>query len=293
MKSINPGKRYFPSWHFAMLNDRQRNDIIEAGIREANVAGKTVFEIGTGAGLTALLFAKHGAKKVITCEMDIQLAEIARESVKKHHYDHVVHVIEKKSTEIINDGTLTFQPDFIFTETIDCGVVNEGFYSVSQDIQRIKHCNTQVLPDAIVQYGQLIESQDIYELNNVQVINSLDLSGLNFYSTKSYFPVRASLYRPRLLSHIQKINEYRYCDNNKPQPKELRITTQINGLCHGLLTYFNACFGNYVISNNATSSHWHQAFHPLENPVYLESGQLYKFEFSPTGILTIKDQNNA
>jgi len=41
------GDRTFPTWHFAMLNDAMRNGIMEAAIKSAGIAGRTVFEIGT------------------------------------------------------------------------------------------------------------------------------------------------------------------------------------------------------------------------------------------------------
>jgi len=56
--------RAFPTWHYPMLNDRSRNDAIEAAIIDIDVRSKSVFEIGTGAGLTAMLFARHGASRV-------------------------------------------------------------------------------------------------------------------------------------------------------------------------------------------------------------------------------------
>ena len=41
-------KRDFPSWHFSMLNDQQRNRAIERAIADLQLAGKTVVEIDTG-----------------------------------------------------------------------------------------------------------------------------------------------------------------------------------------------------------------------------------------------------
>ena len=56
MASLTWTERQFPTWHFSMLNDTTRNAIIENAIRELDLEGKIVFEIGAGTGLVAILF---------------------------------------------------------------------------------------------------------------------------------------------------------------------------------------------------------------------------------------------
>ena len=71
-------RRDFPVWHFAMVNDLPRNEAIERAVASLDLAGRTVVEIGTGTGLIALLFAKYGAARVVTCEMNANLAGVAQ-----------------------------------------------------------------------------------------------------------------------------------------------------------------------------------------------------------------------
>src|SRR5687767_4208617 len=56
-------------WHFRMLHDRVRNDAYARAIRSAIKPHHHVLEIGTGAGLLAMLCARAGARQVTTCEM--------------------------------------------------------------------------------------------------------------------------------------------------------------------------------------------------------------------------------
>src|SRR5205807_9885921 len=49
-----------PPWHFVMMNDGARNAAYDAAIRRA-AAGKRVLDIGTGAGLLAMMAARAGA----------------------------------------------------------------------------------------------------------------------------------------------------------------------------------------------------------------------------------------
>jgi predicted RNA methylase len=120
--------RTFPTWHFAMLNDAKRNGTMEAAIKDAGISGKTVFEIGTGAGLTALMLARNGALHVTTCEINVQLFDIAKAVIEKSEFQDRMTVINKSSTDAIDDGDVPLAPDFIFTETIDCGVVDDHNY---------------------------------------------------------------------------------------------------------------------------------------------------------------------
>ena len=61
-----------PGWHFAMMGDRQRNDAYEAAINRA-APGRRVLDIGTGAGLLAMMAARAGAAQVTTAKRSSSL----------------------------------------------------------------------------------------------------------------------------------------------------------------------------------------------------------------------------
>lgn len=117
--------RAFPAWHFSMLNDDDRNKKIESSLESMPIEGKTVFEIGTGAGLTAMLFARLGAKRILTCETNSQLFAMAKNIFAQNNLAEKIEILKKSSSQVISDGDLDFVPDVIFTETIDCGIVGE------------------------------------------------------------------------------------------------------------------------------------------------------------------------
>ena len=85
-------------------------------------------------------------------------------------------------------------PDIIFTETLDCGVVGEGFFAISRDICQVAGPQTQVLPSVVRQFGTLVEAASLRRLNQVETACGFDLSALNIIPRKTYFPIHEKLH---------------------------------------------------------------------------------------------------
>ena len=272
-ENLFPPKRDFPVWHFAMVNDGPRNIAIESSIAALDLKGKTVVEIGSGTGLIALLFARHGAERVITCEMNANLAAVATRIIASTDYANRIKIINESSTSAIARGLIPYAPDVIFTETLDCGVVGEGFGSIANDIQRLAGPHTIVMPQAITQSAMLIESAALANLNRAGLACGFDLRLLNTFSTKNYFPVHAELHGHRDLSAPHTIRKYEY--RNCPPGQAIDIKIAKSGTVHGLLSWFAADFGAASVSNEPSSgSHWHQAFHPLPDEMRVDAGEV-------------------
>jgi type I protein arginine methyltransferase len=266
-------RRDFPAWHFAMVNDHARNRAIERSIAAVGVRGKTVVEIGSGTGLIALLFAKHGAARVVGCEMNANLAGAAQQIVGSTPYADRITIIDRSSTDAIERGLLPEEPDVIFTETLDCGVVGEGFGPIADDIRRIAGTRTVVMPSAVRQFAVLVDSVSLMNLNRAGNTCGFDLRLLNTYATGNYYPVRTELHRHRCLSTRQEVRRYTYLDC--PAPTAVSVPVTSTGTVHGLLSWFSADFGAATVSNEPFGgSHWHQAFHPLVEDIGVTAGQM-------------------
>jgi len=254
-----------------MVNDVPRNQVIEKSIAAMDLAGKTVVEIGAGTGLIALLFAKYGAEHVYTCEMNGNLAAVAQRIISATPYANRITLINENSTVAIDRGHLPYRPDVIFTETLDCGVVGEGFVPIADDIEAIAGPETLILPRNVRQFARLIESESLANLNRASSACGFDLSALNEYSTGNYFPVHTELHRHRFLSETAIVRDYTYVDCPKPLVHRLKATA--TGTISGVLSWFSADFGGAIVSNEPGSgSHWHQAFHTLPEDIQVEAG---------------------
>ncbi len=275
-------RRDFPTWHYAMLNDEPRNRAIERAIADLPLDGKSVVEIGTGTGLIALLFARHGAERVITCEMNQNLASVARQIVNATPYGDRITVIDKSSTLAIAECLIEVSPDYIFTETLDCGVVGESFFDIARDIQFLAGPNTQVLPGEIRQIGVVIQSQDMLDLNSVTNVCGFDLSALNAFSTETYFPVREQLHDYDVLSAPTILRRHDYLSNEPATSRVVEVKQ--DGCASGIMTWMEIEFGNHLFSNEpGTMSHWHKAFHPLVQPMQLQRGQELELTIDDAG----------
>ncbi|WP_159289211.1 50S ribosomal protein L11 methyltransferase [Methylosinus sporium] len=270
-----------------MMNDEARNRSIFEAISALDLAGKIVFEIGTGAGLTAMYFARCGAFHVYTCENDEQLYAIAVRNIAQNGLSDRITVVNALSTEYIRSSAFNFSPDVVFTETLDCGVLGEGFASVARDIASIARHDTIVLPSRVDQYGFLVSSGEIAALNSVIPCDEFDLSAINNFSTYSYYPVRYQMYVAQTLSEVHQLRTYSYRDPI-PNLATFSLRAYRSGLCHGVVSYFQALFGKSIVTNDVRDvGHWHQAFHPFRVPIITSPGESYELKMYSDGSISL------
>jgi tetratricopeptide (TPR) repeat protein len=92
-------KRGVPLWHFPMMNDVPRNVVYDEAIRRV-AAGRSVLDIGTGAGLLAMMTARAGAKWVVSCEGIPLIAAKAKAVVAANDLDNRIKLIAKPSRDL-------------------------------------------------------------------------------------------------------------------------------------------------------------------------------------------------
>ncbi len=207
-----------------MLNDADRNSALENMVAGLDLRGKTVLEIGTGCGLMALLFAKYGAEHVYTCEINDELAEVASATIAHTPYGNRITLLRTGSDALISSGSLRSSPDIIFTETLDCGVVGEGFFSIAQDIRQFAGPQTLILPSVVRQFGTLVEAPVLRKLNQVDIACGFDLSALNHHSTRTYFPIRERMHEYTPLSDAFRLRDYCYLSCQKRRRRRCEPT---------------------------------------------------------------------
>ncbi|MEO7732009.1 MAG: 50S ribosomal protein L11 methyltransferase [Kofleriaceae bacterium] len=274
-----------PRWHFAMLNDRDRNRAFAEAIVHSNVRGKTVLDIGAGTGLLSMLAAKHGAAHVYACEMVAPVADKAVEIIAANGYADKVTLIPKISHDIRIGADMPQRAEVLISETIDCGFVGEGFLSSLRHAKsELLTPNATLVPRRFTLEGALLESSDVFGLNRIDEVEGFDLGGFNELATRGYFPVRLNTWRHRLMSAPSRLlgldlASYAFT----PVSETLELTANTTGVVHGVVFWFDVeLVAGIRLSNTPCTgaSHWMQAFTCFERPIAVAKGDQIVLDLS-------------
>lgn len=115
-----------PDWHFGIVRDDLRNRAYEAALRRAIFPGCTVLEIGTGSGLLAMMAARAGAARVITCEADPAVAMTARAIIAANGLADRVVVLNKHSSALDATTDMRGRADILVSEIVSNDMISQG-----------------------------------------------------------------------------------------------------------------------------------------------------------------------
>ena len=138
-----------PRWHIRMINDYERNNAYLKAIKCAMKDNKYVLEIGTGSGILSMMAIDAGATKVVTCENNKSIFDVAKKIISKNGYQEQIKIINKNSKEL-NIGTdLSQRADLIISEIFSSEFVGEGIQSSIVDAEkRLLKEGGKMIPEA-------------------------------------------------------------------------------------------------------------------------------------------------
>jgi type II protein arginine methyltransferase len=171
-----------PAWHFAMMDDGPRNAAYEAAIARA-VPGKRVLDIGTGAGLLAMMAARAGAASVATCEGVGLIAGRAKEIVTANGLSDRIGVISQASTDIAVGRDMPARAQVLITETFASNVIGEGILPTIEDAhERLIEPGAAIIPASACAMGYLVGGETLKGLLFVGRVRGFDLSAFNDFA---------------------------------------------------------------------------------------------------------------
>ena len=283
-----------PAWHFQMMDDSKRNETYEAAIRRA-APGRRVLDIGTGAGLLALMAARAGAAKVTTCESVGLMAARAREIISQNGLSDRITVIAKPSTDMAVPRDMRERADVLVTEIFASGLITEGV------LPTIEHAHEQLLtPDATIIpaaaciMGYLAGGPALQGMLFVDRIAGFDLSGFNDFAPSM---LAVSLDNVPHLALSDDIELMRFDLREKRFPAggvRLALKATHHGVCAGVAQWIkleldaHATYENRPSPNADFNNHWTHIVHRFPRLVAVAPGDvvpvLFRHDRSQIGI---------
>jgi tetratricopeptide (TPR) repeat protein len=274
--------RVVPEWHVPMMNEQHRNQAYFDALKSVIKPESTVFEIGTGSGLLAMMAAKLGAKQVTTCETVPLIAQTAQQIIADNGFGNI-KVIAKKSTEIEIGSDVTAKADILVSEIFSSEMLGEHVLPSLEDAkQRLLKPNGKVIPAAGSIMVGLFTGEDIRRNLLVDDAFGLNLQGFNRIVSKKRMIARNDLDIQLLSDGIAAFDFDFEGDSHFPaQTKTLEITVKTAGICYGLVQWMQLDMNgdNKVMFENHPSqttkvSNWQQCAYLFDAPIEVKMGQV-------------------
>jgi type II protein arginine methyltransferase len=273
-----------PAWHFAMMDDRERNAAYDAAIRRA-VPGKRVLDIGTGAGLLAMMAARAGAVKVTSCETVGIIAERGRAIVARNGFGDRVTVLAKPSTELMPGRELPERAQVLVTETFASSLIGEGI------LPTLEHAHENLLtPDAVVipavgsVVGYLAGGDTLKGMLFADQIAGFDLTQFNDFAPPM-MAMSLNIVPHEVLSDDVELLRFDFKQRNFPMTRQqVMIRATKAGTCCGIAQWIRLDidrehrYENRPAANAPFNGHWAHILHRFSRLVRVQAGDVIKVE---------------
>ena len=280
-----------PQWHFPMMNDAARNEAYRIAIeraaarrRAATGAAGGILDIGTGAGMLAMIAARTGFAPVHTCEMVPAVAAAAGDVIARNGLADKVTLLGKSSNDLVPGQDLPGTVSLLVTETFDSLLLGED---ILRTMDHARACllapGAQVIPAAGAVMGALIGGAIIAEQMFAQTVLGFDLSAFNrFASLKAVLPI--DLLPHRLMSEAVEILRFEFPGDRHIEPgrSEAEFLATADGECAGVAQWIRLYLDSETIyenrpDNQGRPSSWLQILHAFPQPTQLRAGDRLRF----------------
>jgi arginine Nomega-methyltransferase len=270
-------KRHVQRWHFRMMNDKRRNDAYQAAIEAAVRPADIVLDIGTGAGITAMMCVRAGATHVYTCEHDPILASVARKIISRNGLSDRITVLTAASTGIEVGRELPRPADLLVTEIFDAGLLGERALPTLADARRrLLTPAAELLPRSATVYAQLVESPGLHALNHVGEAAGFDVGDFNVFESLEYFADYLSWYPHELLSEPFPLFTFSFGEGATGAETEVEVPVVRDGSCQAVVMWFVLDLGSGVTLSSGPwdpVTHWRQAVQTVRDPLPVKAGR--------------------
>lgn len=269
-----------PRWHFAMLNDLQRSDCYDRAIAKLVEPNSVVLDIGSGSGLLAMMAARAGAHQVISCEVVLPIADIAREIVHINGLSDRIAIVNKKSTNMFVGADMPTKADLLVCEIFDVGLLGEdAIATIRHARSHLLNPDAKILPQRARVYGVLVESPQLLAEDRVQTVSGFDVSLFNtFSSTPAYLQRQLHHYPHKILSEAFTVFDFDFAGEDiQPGERVIDLKVIADGEAQAVVFWFRLYLDDEIFIDTApeADSHWMQAVQLLETRLQILQGKDY------------------
>ncbi|MBL8629305.1 MAG: tetratricopeptide repeat protein [Rhodospirillaceae bacterium] len=268
--------RLVPPWHVPMMNEDQRNFAYRDAIRAVVKPGDHVLEIGTGAGLLAMLSAQAGAHKVTTCEMVQVVAAEATRIVAQNGFGDTVTVLPKKSTDIVIGVDMPEQADVMVSEILANDFVGEGVLPSLLDAKaRLLKPDARIIPARGSMMGVLVGGDEVRYLLDLGDVCGFDMRTFTKFKPWSQ-SVPQSIAYDALSADVPLVTyDFHDVQTLKPANGAVNVSVIQAGRCYGVLQWIRINLTDEIVYENhprTTQSVWNKVLYAFPQPFDVAAG---------------------
>lgn len=269
-----------PAWHFRNINDAVRTRVFGDAIQQMVRPGDQVLEIGTGAGLLALMAAAAGAQRVTTCEQNPLIADIARAIVADNGYAETIHVIAKPSAaltvgEDLPEPAACLVAD-LFTHNLLPG---KGLLAVREARQTLCMPAARSIPAAGAIRGCLVGGARLWTQHHVTDVAGFNLRRFNSFAPP-VVPLAPDVFAVTPLAQYSSLVEFFHFDFHTlagftPAKATFTVTACKTGTVYGLLQWVWLKVAEGCIMDGAPQYglQWMRYVHLFATPITVRTGE--------------------
>jgi protein arginine N-methyltransferase 7 len=264
-----------PPWHARMLNDEPRNRCYAQALGRVIRPGMQVLEIGSGAGLLALVAARAGAR-VFTCEANPIVAAAATRIAARNGLADSITVIPKSSRDLRIGEDLPGPSDLLVSELFDDTLFGENVIAILQDAKRLLKPGAPVVPRYSELRCALVEHPPLPLQRPVGSVAGFDLSAFNLLA-----PAR-SLRVDRKLAILRSDPVAALAMDYEASPfGRVRETVGLRsrgGRVDAFAQWMRIDFGGGIVFESSpfeeSRSHWAAPLYPFVTPIDTAAGDI-------------------
>lgn len=272
-----------PLWHFGIVHDQPRNEAYARALRHFVKPGMTVFEIGAGTGILAMLAAQAGAKHVYTCERREDVAHAARAIIERNGFADRITVIAKDANAVQLGVDLPERTDVFVAEIVDNSLLGEGVLPLTELARaRFLKPNAILLPRHVSAVGYLVSGRGQHEKYRMQSAMGFDLSAFNCFSPLEINAGKGGGEVEPLSAPVNFMGFDLNQDTPAQGSQQITLVADQSGVAEGLMRWLRLDFGDGIVFENRPPqmSGWDPHLHILPTPMPVVPGSKVSVEVS-------------